>query len=232
LKEDIYIAGAYKEKNPTWHIEDSPWKAGHIQKIIERNSLDPGSVCEIGCGAGEVLKQLHDRMEDSVSFTGYEISPQAFELCQERTGERLDFYLEDLLADENQDFYDILLAIDVFEHIEDYYGFLRKLNAKATYKIFHIPLDISVQTVLRAFPLQYVRDEVGHLHYYTKETALAALEDAGYKIVDYFYTATQLDLNKSFKAKLLKLPRMICFKISKDLTVRILGGYSLLVLAK
>lgn len=36
----IYNDGTYHENNPTWHEEDSPWKALQIQKIIERNSLN------------------------------------------------------------------------------------------------------------------------------------------------------------------------------------------------
>ena len=34
-----YINGEYLEKNPTWDVEDSPWKAEHILKIINRNKL-------------------------------------------------------------------------------------------------------------------------------------------------------------------------------------------------
>ena len=39
-----------------------------------------------------------------------------------------------------------LLMDTVLEHLEDYFGFLRKLKTRATYKVFHIPLDLSVQT--------------------------------------------------------------------------------------
>ena len=79
------------------------------------------------------------------------------------------------------------MAIDVFEHVEDYFGFLRKLREKAEYKIFHIPLDLSVQTVLRSSPIIKGRKSVGHIHYFTKETALETLKDTGYEIIDYFY---------------------------------------------
>jgi hypothetical protein len=37
------------------------------------------------------------------------------------------------------------MAIDVIEDMEDYFTFLRALHKKGTYKIFRIPLDLSVQ---------------------------------------------------------------------------------------
>ena len=56
--KDIYNDGTYLKNNPTWHEEHSPWKAGEIKEIIERNSLAPKQVCEVGCGAGGIISQL------------------------------------------------------------------------------------------------------------------------------------------------------------------------------
>lgn len=127
----------------------------------------------------------------------------------------------------------MVLAIDVFEHVEDYFGFLRKLWEKAEYKIFHIPLDLSVQTVFRSSPILKERKTVGHIHYFTKETALETLKDTGYSIIDHFYTGGSLELpNRGWRANLLRIPRKLAFSLNKDLSVRLLGGYSLMVLAK
>jgi hypothetical protein len=121
----------------------------------------------------------------------------------------------------------------VFEHVEDYFSFLRKLRDKARYKIFHIPLDISVSSVLRSSPILGARKHVGHLHYFTKETALATLEDTGYEILDYFYTAGSIDLNiKMVKTFLARFPRQVLYTLNQDIAVRLMGGYSLLVLTK
>jgi hypothetical protein len=69
------------------------------------------------------------------------------------------------------------------------------IKERALYKIFQIPLDLSVQTVLRATPLIRDRQRLGHIHYFTKETALQLLIDLGYNIIDCFYTAVALDLD-------------------------------------
>lgn len=231
-KNQIYQDGTYFDNNPRWHEEDSPWKAKQILKMLKKNSLDPKTICEVGCGAGEILNQLSHMDGGSREYFGYDISPQAFELCHRKARTNLSFKLMDLLKDEAAHF-DVVMAIDVFEHVEDYFGFLRKLREKAEYKIFHIPLDLSVQTVLRAAPILMVRKKVGHIQYFTKETALETLRDTGYTIIDTFYTGGALELpNRGWKAGLLKIPRRMAFALHQDLAVRLLGGYSLLVLAK
>jgi SAM-dependent methyltransferase len=230
--KSVYQDGTYLRNNPTWHEEDSPWKARQIEKILEKNNVNASTICEVGCGAGEVLNCLGKFLGANVVLSGYETSSQAFEICKKKERKNLQFFLKNVL-DETNIFFDVIMAIDVIEHVDDYLGFLRKLQERAAYKIFHIPLDLSVQTVLRASPIMKVRESVGHIHYFTKDTALATLVYSGYTIVDYFYTGGSLELpNRSLRMKLMKVPRRLSFLINRDVTVRILGGYSLLVLAK
>jgi hypothetical protein len=232
LSNQIYTDGNYLQNNPSWHSEDSPWKAQQIIQILAKNRLVPKTICEVGCGAGEILKQLQEKMSNECLFWGYEISPQAFEICQTKSNERLQFELGDI-RQKTDVVFDLILAIDLIEHLEDYFSFLRSLKSKSEYKIFHIPLDLSVQTVLRINPILDLRKSVGHIHYFTKETALEALKDSGYELLNYFYTAGYVELPaKSLKNRIARVPRKIFYSIHQDMAVRIMGGYSLLVLAR
>lgn len=228
----MYENGTYLLNNPTWHEEDSAWKAQHVARLLKQNNILPASVCEVGCGAGGVLQGLAEEFGDGVSFVGYDISPQAIALCRPKATARLSFHEKDLF-EQATGTYDVTMAIDVFEHVEDYYGFLRKMRRTGRYKVFHIPLDLSVQSVLRSAPILHQRSLVGHLHYFTKETALATLQDTGYEVLDHVYTSSSLDLpNRGWKANLMKLPRKALSTLNKDLAARVLGGFSLLVLAR
>lgn len=230
--KNIYTDGTYLDKNPQWHSERSPWKAEKISSIIKKNKIQFQSIADVGCGAGEVLNCLLKEFGESKNYSGYEISPQGFEIAKRKECNALEFFNEDLLSSFATGF-DIAMAIDVFEHVEDYYSFLKKLKNKARYKIFHIPLDLSVQSVLRSKPIIERRKKVGHIHYFTKDIAFATLIDAGYKITDWKYTADTLELPaKSTLSAFARLPRKIAFALNKDLAVRILGGWSLLVLAE
>ena len=230
--DSIYQDGTYLEVSGSWHEEDSPWKARQILKMLDRHGIEPATVCEVGCGAGEILRQLADALGHDRSYVGFDISPQAIAIASEKTAPHLRFTRGDIANMDTPQF-DLLMAIDVFEHVEDYFGFLRNLRGRAEYKIFHIPLDMNVQMVLRGKPIRRVRDLVGHLHYFSKDTALATLKDAGYQVVDHFYTANMLELpNVGWRGHLMKLPRRLAFGLHPDLAARILGGYSLMVLAR
>jgi len=227
----IYEDGRYLEKNPLWHVEESPWKAKQILRLMKRNSLAPRAIGEVGCGVGEVLKQLQENMPADCMFYGYEVSPQAFELCKSRANERLRFKLMDIGKERDGQF-DLILALDVIEHLEDYFSLLREIKPQGRHHILHIPLDLSVQTVFRRNALLKRRDLHAHLHYFTKETALRTLRVVGYEVLDYFYTPRSVELGSERIQKILKMPRRICFAVHEDLTARILGGFSLLVLTK
>lgn len=230
--ENIYTSGEYLQKNATWGHEDAKWKSQQVLKMINRNHLKLDSIADIGCGSGGVLEELHQVMPSHTKFYGYEISPQAIELCHQIKKERIQFTLSGVSDIKNKQF-DLAMALDVFEHLEDYYAFLRALCEKSQYKVFHIPLELCVQTILRVKPLLGARQSVGHLHYFTKEIAITVLKETGYQVLDYFYTFDSFkESAKSFRTLFAKIPRSILFAIHQDFAARLLGGFSLLVLAK
>src|SRR5262249_14444974 len=156
------------------------------------------------CGAGEVLRQLQMSIDSKVVFFGYEISPYAFDLSKSRANDRLHFKLADITQEKEEEF-DLILVLDVVEHLEDYFSFLRALISRSNYKIIHIPLDLSVQTILRKNALLKRRDLHAHIHYFTKETALQMLKDCGYVVLDYFYTPRSVELGSEPIRKFLAL---------------------------
>lgn len=229
--DQMYLDGKYKASNPTWHEEDAPWKADHIHAILADNAVRFRTVAEVGCGTGEILVRLAERNPEAI-FTGYDISPQAYEMAVENSGPRLSFHLKDALQEADAAF-DVVIVADVIEHVEDYIGFVRKARALGRYKVFHIPLDLSAQSLVRMRPILRLREDVGHIHYFTRDTALALLRDCGYRILDSRYTASRLELpNQATTSKVIAPLRRTFYRLRPDLAVRVLGGYSLLVLAE
>jgi SAM-dependent methyltransferase len=227
----MYVDGRYLEKNPLWHADESSFKCAQILQMLERHHLHPKTICEVGCGAGEVLRLLQEKMDNGCRFWGYDISPQALAICESKANERLQFKLADLVHEEDS-FFDLMLVLDVIEHVEDYFGLLRGIRSKSDLKIFHFPLDLSVQAVLRKRGLLRRREMYGHIQYFTRETALETLRDVGYEVLDYFYTPRCIEMTKGLIQKIAIVPRKMCFAIHQDLAVRLLGGYSLLILAR
>ena len=225
---DQYSSREYLDKNPQWHQEHSYWKAQQISCMLSRNAVRPLSLIEVGCGAGAVLEALHAQLSPVPHCIGYDISPHAFALAQNREVPGLHFRLGSPHIDQSH--CDLLLAIDVFEHVEDYLGFLRSIQPLAHWKIFHIPLDLSVVSLAKPLYLRMARANVGHLHYFTRETALASLEQAGLHVVDWFYTSVEFDQGVHGRKRLQSF-RKLLFRFHPDLAARWLGGFSIMVLA-
>jgi hypothetical protein len=226
----IYTNGAYLTNNPSWHSEDSPYKALQVAKMLARRGLTPECICEVGCGAGRILRTLHDSMPGTCHFDGYEVSPQAFGLASNSRVPRIQFFCESL-PPPGTPTYDLVLIMDVIEHIEDYFTFLRQIKGVGVFKLLHVPLDVTAQGAVRN-SLSRGWDDVGHIHSFTKDVALKAITHCGYDIVDYFYTSRSELPSNNWALRAAGVPRRLAFAIHPDLAVRLLGGYSLLILAK
>jgi SAM-dependent methyltransferase len=233
VMSDIYNDGTYLNKAPTWHAENSKWKASKIIKILQKNSITPYSVAEIGCGSGQILVELKKLDKTNIFYTGYEISKDAFKICSVEATEKLSFIFGDG-SDKSNKKHDVCLIADVFEHVDNYPLFLKDIKSSNLYKkyIFHIPLDISVLSVLRVYSILRSRRRFGHIHQFTKEIALEILSECGYEVIDMEFTFSATEINYTWKSKLLKYPRLLLYKLNADLAVRLVGGASLLVLAK
>jgi SAM-dependent methyltransferase len=228
-ENDPHVNGEYFRKHPTWHVEYSAWKAAHIFRYLQRKKLFPKTIGEVGCGAGEVLKQLQSMMAPDVRFWGWDVASAAIEMARTRENDRLHFDLADFGAIETPPL-DLLLALEVVDHIEHYLGFMRMLKSRAELKLFSFSLDISAQSALRDGAFLQRRNAHSHLHHFSKETALSTVEYAGSEVLDWQYLPSLPGVSKL--ATLARPLRSLLFAVHPDLAVRMLGGYSLLVLAR
>ena len=224
----IYTDGQYLSENPGWHEEDSPFKASQIIRAIDRTGIRFSQVAEVGCGAGGIVGALAERYPDA-QFVGYEISADAHTLCAAHVHPNLRFVLGESSAVSEP--FDLVLCCDVFEHVEDYLGFLRMVRDRARLVIFNIPLEINaIYVLLRRFDSS--RKTFGHLHYFSRETALATLEHAGFEIVDSFLAPGGVVRAVRWDQKLLRLPRRFFNAFHPQLGCRLIGGSSLIAVAR
>ena len=174
----IYQDGTYRTLHPRWHSERASWKAQQVTDGFEQWGITPTSICDIGCGTGDILRVVTERTSTVTTAVGYEPSTDA--PVSEGTLEavRLVRSLDDLSKEAP---FDVALVLDVFEHIPDYVGFLRSIAHVAKMFVFHVPLEVNAFTVLTG-RLGQSRPNLGHLHHFSKRTAEQSLEGAGYSV--------------------------------------------------
>ena len=229
--EARYRDGEYLDRTSDWHEEDAAWKAMHIQTLLREASVAARRIADVGCGTGGVLVQLQAMLPPQTELTGYEIAEPAFRIAQQRGNAHLQFRNGSPAGGAGAP-YDVALALDVFEHVPDYLGFLQALRSTARHFVFHIPLDLSVKGLLTGLPM-HRRRSVGHLHYFSEATARATLEDCGYRVVRTRLTHSIMQPPPpNWRWHLRRMPDRLLFSLSPKLCAAMLGGCSLLVLAK
>jgi cyclopropane fatty-acyl-phospholipid synthase-like methyltransferase len=225
-----YEDGRYLAANPSWHEEDSEWKAAKIVRLLRRAGVaSPASVAEIGCGAGGILKAIQAGLPAATRLAGYDISAAAIERASRHANERLSFHCADLAR--SAEHFDVLLCIDVFEHVEDPFAFLRALRAHAARFVFNIPLEMHVAGILINHQL-WTRRQLGHLHFYTAALARETLRECGYTMLAQDYVSRMIDEPRSASEWLFWLPRKLGAILRPEWSARMFGGTSLLVLAQ
>ena len=228
---DFYTGSEYADNNPTWDIEDTQWKARKIAGIIKASGIKPKSICEIGCGSGGILAELREAYPDA-ALAGYDIAPSAARFWPQWKSLDIQLTTGDFLVDDKS-FHDILLLIDVLEHVRDPHTFLSQLKGRSNYMVIHFPLDLSALSVARESPLLNVRRKVGHIHYFTKGLALELLKESGYSIIDYRYTGAYKSApQRTAATKIFGVFRELLSLFDKDIGVRLFGGETLMVLTE
>jgi hypothetical protein len=230
-KTSVYESGEYLDSNPDWHMENSAWKAANIASLLADETVPFNTAVEVGCGAGLILQELAGELPTK-QWAGYDISPDAEKFWERWSDGAVSYRREDYLSAGQSN--DLVLLIDVFEHVDDYMGFLKRLSGLGKAFVFHIPLDLNAQGLMRGSMLKS-RANVGHLHYFSKDTALATLEDTGYQVKAWRFTGSSQHAGRStrpLRTRIANLPRRLLFPIAPETTALLMGGYSLLVLAE
>jgi SAM-dependent methyltransferase len=228
---DRYLNGDYAQKNPDWDSADASWKADKLHQLLAAHDCLPSSIVEIGCGSGAILAALR-RYYPQVSLAGFDIAPEASRFWSDASVRGIRFELADYLS-LDEPVPDLILVLDVLEHLGNPWEFLARLKHRSKLVAFHFPLDLSAVSVLRESPLLQVRDKVGHLHYFTRGLALSLLEESGFEIVEARYTGAALDApQRSFKTRVAGWARRLAYAVDRDFGARLLGGETLMVLAR
>lgn len=228
---DIYNDHTYLTNNPTWHEEDAIFKADRIERILRKHPIKFESVCEVGCGSGEILVQLQKRFPDAHKWIGYDISSDAIAIAERKSNENLTFELKDIQLVAKEINYDLMLIIDVIEHLDNYFNFLDSIVEKSRYFVFHIPLDMCLWSLMREGILIESKKRVGHIHNFTEDFIKSILNDHGFKIIGQIYTEPIAKVH-SFKQQIVNVMRNILDMINPWLCSKTLGGYSIMLLAE
>lgn len=239
MSEKFYTSNKYWEKNPSYHSEDSFFKSKNFIKILKKNKFDASkikNIVDVGCGLGGILKEIEKSkfFSENTKFFGFDINEKVIQEANKNKEKSLNFFCDNFLNSKSFSEADLIICSDVFEHIQDYVGFLKKLSSRSKYFLFNIPLDISVRSILSDNLIKYNFENVGHLHFFNENISKLVLSYCGFDIIDTFYAKNFLNHSKkdTIKKVIGYLPAKFIDLISERFASKFIGGYSLVCLAK
>lgn len=231
--ENRYTDGTYLAQNPSWHQEDAPWKLGHILRALQVARITPVShVLDAGCGSGDILK-IWASKAPNVTFTGWDISPQAHVLALRNAPSNVQFIQGRNIP---KDHFDLALAIDVVEHLEDPAAWLTQLARRAPYLVLHVPLDLSLRSRMQPQLLEEEKNSVGHIQFFTAQSLKQFLCEQKFQILSAHYTNKYVERPPKlthFKSRVGMCIRQLAhYLLPRAWAAYLVGGYSLMLVIK
>lgn len=192
-----------------YHEKEAGYFLHARREILPYLPPTSGRVFEVGCGTGETLALL--KHENRCTWAG---GIELFSAAAAEAREKTDFLHEgsietcDILLDDGS--VDVLLCLDVLEHLVDPWSVLRRLNRLVKPGGLLICTLPNVRHLKVVFPLimsgtwnytDYGILDHTHLRFFTRQSAVKLVEGAGFRIIEIGATG----IEKNSKAYFLNL---------------------------
>lgn len=178
-RDNIYVSGEYISNNPTLDVEDSPWKLRLIQpainRLIQENDTKYLRILDVGGGAGMLLSGVSDYLKAkdvNVEKYALDMSAEMLRIQVENNPDMsvvLEGSVEKMPIKDKE--IDLVLMIDVLEHVADPAAALNELRRIAKYVIFKVPMENNLfynflNVIKGGRQRKNIFEKVGHLQFY------------------------------------------------------------------
>jgi hypothetical protein len=166
-KYDAYYGG-----RDNWRRIGAIDKVRDIEAICRGHRFD--EVVEVGAGEGSVLARLEE-VGFARNLYGLEISDSGLAAIRARQLRRVREVcaFDGYKMPYRDERFDLAIATHVLEHVEHERLFLRELQRVSKYVFIEVPLEDTWRVA------QAIKNDIGHINFYRRETLLALLESVG-----------------------------------------------------
>lgn len=174
-------------------LEEAKWleygavpKTDSIESLLKRANVRPGSVLEIGCGTGAILRELQRRNIGGELF-GFDYSNSAIAYAKS-VSNGIEYCCGDVTTALclPRDQFDVVVVSHVLEHLEEPREFLHSLR-HISFKtlIAEVPLeDLTASRVKNLFRDRRM-NSAGHVQFFTARSFVRLLASAKFTVSAY-----------------------------------------------
>ncbi|NCI49089.1 class I SAM-dependent methyltransferase [Sediminibacterium roseum] len=178
--QEIYNNNEYISHNPDLHSEDSEYKFSQFADMLGKLEIKNGriKILDVGGGAGILGKMVAVFFKEkgiTVDFNTLDLSAEMLRIQKINHPEINESWNCTLEECPENDF-DLVLMIDVIEHIPDSESAADALNNIGRYILYNIPVQLNLFDGLRnmANKFRYYAEQtriLGHVHFFTVASA-------------------------------------------------------------
>jgi SAM-dependent methyltransferase len=243
--EKFYATDEYLRRNPSLHEEDSPWKIQRVMPLVELFVKLHGSksvrILDVGGGAGLILQAIGEKLKYNhgvvVLKYAMDLSPLMLTRQKRNNPDLQATFNVDLCKNSlDNKFADLVLMIDVVEHIPDSDKALNEISRIGKFAILNIPLEKNVIEFIwnvmsnGTFRRSKIAS-VGHIHTYTYASALKQINRRCGSMFVYYLTDPK-PWPTDYKNRIRDYAVARMFKLSPKISSLLFGASYLMVLVK
>jgi SAM-dependent methyltransferase len=235
-KENMYTSGTYIDNNPTLDAEDVPWKITKLIPLVDlfmqRSRSSKVGILDVGGGAGLYLKGISDYVRaNNITVIKYALDLSG-EMLRRQKEHNPDLASVFECSIERTPFkdkeFDLVLMIDVLEHIPDAPAALGELGRIAKYVIFKVPMENNLYyNMLNLVKMGGLKRDifrkVGHLNFYSYRTfkkqigCIGDIVQCDFTNVFEFWLSARYHRGTNLKEKMVFTAAKYIFKLSPRL---------------
>lgn len=199
--KDFYLSDEYIKKNPSLDIEESPWKVRKIIPLIDdfiHFFNYEIKILDVGGGAGLILKEISKYIDNMygilVNQYALDLSPGMLKIQIRNNPDIIKALNEDVCTTSlGEKEIDLILMIDVLEHIPNPILALEEMKRISRFIIFKVPLEdnfcMKIYNLLtRGKQRKRAIENWGHINVYNFFTLKNQIEKHTGPIINYAFT--------------------------------------------
>lgn len=215
----------YLSLNEDWHLEDTPRKFYEISQVLPLGEYE--TMLDIGCGVG-VLTRLIADYYNCRNTVGLDISEIAVDEASALDKSGQIKWVKGSVFDLPVKKYDLVLCIDLIEHLDNIHKFLERLAILGKFIVIRVPMERTLlNTSLKLFFLgdeyRRLKEKYGHINHFTPTGFQALLKQ--YKLDILNKKAFPMPPRTSYLLELFRHLETPLINHVPDLTLRLFGGF-------
>lgn len=222
----------YLIKNPNMHLEDSLQKVRQAELVIPPK-IKVDSLLDVACGAGMITIEMAKRLKTS-NNVGIDISRMMINKAKELDKSKLiDWRVSDIFKYNPKNKFDVVLCMDILEHVKDDLMFLKKVSSLGKYILIKTPLEKSTfSKFLVKFniydPWEDTNERYGHVHHYDERDLLVLFSKSNLKVIKS--VSVPMPKRSKFVWEIFRLLFYPISLFSMNKMVQISGGFKIIFL--